>query len=106
MRMAKSFDVVQRRTYENWLAPTKSQLLPSSSSRAPGGPPGMVDQSGGRRLVETGAYPPGGGVPGPSQAPGGPARELDAEPVKLECSSSRCGHVSGELGEGPGSNGR
>jgi len=52
------------------------------------------------------------------------ARELDAEPVKLECSSSRCGHVSGELapgyvyreehrpsreregGEGPGSNGR
>jgi len=52
------------------------------------------------------------------------ARELDAELVKLECSSSRCGHVSGELrpgyvyreehrpsseregGEGSGSNGR
>ena len=52
------------------------------------------------------------------------ARELDIEPVKLECSSSRCGHVSGELtpgyvfreehrpsgereeGEGPGANGR
>jgi len=51
------------------------------------------------------------------------ARELDAEPVELKCSSNRCAHVSGELrpgyafreehrpswekvGESPGDNGR
>jgi len=28
------------------------------------------------------------------------ARELDAEPVELKCSSNRCAHVSGELRPG------